>query len=584
MDKKTIILAVLCIILAFAWQPILNHFYPPPKPQPKTQAPVTNAVSAATNALPLSNQVPAVAEKIVEGTKTVEAKPPAPRPPEQEVVLENDRVELVFTSYGGGIKRAQLKKYPAHQDATHQVVLNQFAKVPMGQVEGLEGFDENTVFEIKKTGSSVTLEAVNDAGVKVTKQFRLVEEYLIEGDISVSNQGQKTVNQARLSIALGTASAVVPADKFEIPYVAWGNGKDTTSIDPPAFDSSWISRRTARDVVRYDDVSLSWAGFEDRFFCALWMPQAGTNGLVRGSVSAVRIGVQHPDTQPNQSRRLTDWGIAGRLSTPAFTIAAGETYTYPFKLYTGPKEYRRLQSLGNGLTAVMHWGWVEWIAELLLKTMTLLHKAVPNYFFVIILITIVIKLVFWPLTAMSNRSMKGMQALQPKMTALREKFKDEPQKLNAEMMRLYKEHKVNPMAGCLPTVVQIPVFIGFYYMLRSAIELRMDGFLWIHDLSQPDSVAQLGSFFINPLPILMGATMIWQMKITPSGGDPAQQKMMMLMPLMFLFFCYGMPSGLVLYWTVQNIFTIVQMKLTKPAAPGTLPPSPPAKPQKSKSR
>lgn len=588
MDKKTIILAVLCIVLAFAWPSILHQFYPTPKPVPVVQSSATGEVAQATAVVAPTNQSPTIGEKpAVEPTATAK-KPDTPKPPEQEAVLENDLVRVEFTSYGGGIRRVVLKK---HREGAHDpdpVVLNRavsasnsVASAPMGEVSGLPGIDRETTYTMRQDGPAMICEAVNADGLRLTKEYRLGSDYLIEGTFSVANQGRDALKDARMQIAMGTSSAMVPSDTFDIPYLIWGDGKTTESVDPSTFESSWWARRTARDVIRFDNVPLVWAGLEDRFFCVLWMPEAKT-----GSLSSVRKLVQHPGhvLDPNKPRP-TDWGIDGQLISPAFNLAAGETYKYPFKLYAGPKDYKRLQKFDQGQTAVMHWGWFEWIAELLLKTMGLLHKIAPNYFFVIIIITIIIKLLFWPLTAMSNRSMKGMQALSPKMTALREKFKDEPQKLNAEMMKLYKEHKVNPMAGCLPTVVQIPVFIGFYYMLRSAIELRMDGFLWIHDLSQPDTIAHIAGFALNPLPILMGATMIWQMKITPSAGDPMQQKMMMFMPLMFLFFCYGMPSGLVLYWTVQNIFTIVQMKMTKLGVPGTKPPpAASAKPQKTKTR
>jgi YidC/Oxa1 family membrane protein insertase len=164
--------------------------------------------------------------------------------------------------------------------------------------------------------------------------------------------------------------------------------------------------------------------------------------------------------------------------------------------------------------------------------------------------------------------MKAMQKFQPLISKLREKYKDDPQRLNAETMKLYKEHKINPFAGCLPMVVQIPVFFALFTMLRSAVELRGASFLWIKDLSQPDTIWSHTLAFalpivgdtlkLNPLPIAMGASMIWQMKLTPSGGDPKQQQMMMFMPLMMLYFFYSSSSGLVLYWTVQQFLSIAQ--------------------------
>ncbi|MGI8965344.1 MAG: membrane protein insertase YidC, partial [Limisphaerales bacterium] len=188
-----------------------------------------------------------------------------------------------------------------------------------------------------------------------------------------------------------------------------------------------------------------------------------------------------------------------------------------------------------------------------------------TYAFAIICITIIVKLLFWPLTNASTKSMKRMQALQPQMKAMQEKYKGEPQKLSRKQMEFYKEHKVNPVGGCLPMLLQIPVFFGFYKMLQSAIELRGASFLWACDLSQQDTIAHVAGFPVNPMPLIMGATMLWQAHLTPAApsADAAQQKMMKYMPLMFIVFLYNREAGLTLYWTVQNLLTILQTKLTK---------------------
>jgi YidC/Oxa1 family membrane protein insertase len=226
--------------------------------------------------------------------------------------------------------------------------------------------------------------------------------------------------------------------------------------------------------------------------------------------------------------------------------------------YAGPKEYERLAALGGGQEEVMQFGFWGVISVVLLKSMKFFHNVIPNWGIAIILVTIVIKILFWPIQAKSIKSMKAMQQFQPLMQKLREKYKDDPQRLNAEMMKLYKEHKINPFSGCLPMLVQIPVFFALFTMLRSAVELRGARFLWIKDLSQPDTVLQLAGFPLNPLPLLMGVSMIWQMKLTPQTGDAQQQKIMQFMPLIFLFVCYNMSSGLVLYWTVQQLLSIAQ--------------------------
>ncbi|MDW8309299.1 MAG: membrane protein insertase YidC, partial [Verrucomicrobiales bacterium] len=262
----------------------------------------------------------------------------------------------------------------------------------------------------------------------------------------------------------------------------------------------------------------------------------------------------------------------------------------------GPKEYRTLARLANrfknDVDLVMGFGgFFGFFSKALLLSMNWLHEAFKmGYGWAIIVITILIKLLFWPLTAASTRSMKRLQALQPQMKAIQEKYKDDPAKMNKKLMEFMKEHRVSPLGGCLPMLLQMPVFIGFFYMIRSAIELRGARFLWVADLSKPDTLFVIpGLTFIpflstsegfpfNLLPLLMGATMLWQSHLTPPspGMDPIQQKMLRFMPLIFLLFLYNFSSGLTLYWTVQNLLTILQTKLTKATEPvaATAPASP----------
>ena len=226
-------------------------------------------------------------------------------------------------------------------------------------------------------------------------------------------------------------------------------------------------------------------------------------------------------------------------------------------------------------------GFFGWFAQMLLSSMNGLHALGLNYATAIIVITVIIKLLFWPLTNASTKSMKRMATLQPQMKAIQEKYKDDPVKMNRKIMEFMKEHKVSPLGGCLPMLLQIPVFFGFYKMIQSAIELRGAQFLWACDLSKPDTIFVIPGlgFPVNPLPLLMGVTMLWQARLTPAspGMDPMQQKIMKYMPLMFLFILYNFSAGLTLYWTVQNLLTIAQMKLTKAKAePATSAPKGPA--------
>jgi YidC/Oxa1 family membrane protein insertase len=195
--------------------------------------------------------------------------------------------------------------------------------------------------------------------------------------------------------------------------------------------------------------------------------------------------------------------------------------------------------------------------------MNSLHALIGNYAWSIIVLTILIKLALWPVQNKATNEMRKMSLLSPKMTEMREKFKDDPQKMNQEVMKLYKEYGVNPFSGCLPLLVQIPIFFGFYSMLGTAIELRNSSFFWVADLSQPDTIGHLLGLPINVLPIVMAGTMVWQMIITPKTGDAMQQRIFYFMPIIFLVFCYNYASGLALYWTTQNLFSIVQLYLTR---------------------
>jgi YidC/Oxa1 family membrane protein insertase len=268
------------------------------------------------------------------------------------------------------------------------------------------------------------------------------------------------------------------------------------------------------------------------------------------------------------------------LVYPAQTLTANSSVERQIVFFAGPKEYRTLARIGaefqNRADLVMNFGTGyagffgigSFCAKALLLTMNWLHDVTRlGYGWVIVLITVLLRAAFWPLTAASMRSMKRMQALGPEIKALKEKYKADPQKFTQKQMELWKKNKVNPMGGCLPMLVQMPVFIGFYTMLRSAIELRGAHFLWVSDLSKPDTLFMIPgiNFPFNLLPLLMVGVMVWQAHLQPPspGMDPSQQKMMRYMPLMILLFLYNYSAGMALYMTVSTLSGVLQTKLTK---------------------
>jgi YidC/Oxa1 family membrane protein insertase len=258
---------------------------------------------------------------------------------------------------------------------------------------------------------------------------------------------------------------------------------------------------------------------------------------------------------------------------PGFSVAPGQSDHFTYSLYAGPKDYSRLNALGENQGELMNYNGIlpfAYIIVPMLWTLHFYHRYVHNYGVAIILLTLTIKALTWKLQSIANRSGKRMQALAPKLKELQAKYKEQPEKLNAETFGLYKEYGVNPLGGCLPALIQMPVFFSLYYMLQNAGELRGQSFLWVHDLTQPDTVASImvggWHLVLNPLPLMVtGLTMV-MMRMTPQMGDPQQQKIAQFMPIFFLLFLYNFAAALSLYYVINNCVSIIQIyrNLRKP--------------------
>jgi YidC/Oxa1 family membrane protein insertase len=277
-----------------------------------------------------------------------------------------------------------------------------------------------------------------------------------------------------------------------------------------------------------------------------------------------------PEKAEEANLKLT-LGVKDVLDTtyvdPSGPVATKTERTYKYTLYFGPKSLRALGHAGSDLRRIVDFGFFDMIAKPLLHAMNFTYRYVPNYGIAIILITIIVKLLFWPLSNKSYKSMSQMKRLQPKMQEIRTKYKNDKKTMNQELMNLYKVYKVNPLGGCLPMVLQIPVFFAFYKMLYQAIELRHAPFLlWINDLAAPDRLFSFNfkvpmmapPYGIPVLTLIMGASMFLQQKMTPPPGDPTQAKMMMFMPIIFTVIFVNFSSGLVLYWLINNVLSIAQ--------------------------
>nr|MBF0222645.1 membrane protein insertase YidC [Desulfobulbaceae bacterium] len=288
---------------------------------------------------------------------------------------------------------------------------------------------------------------------------------------------------------------------------------------------------------------LSWAAYEDTYFLCGIIPQSES--------STVQLSV------------IGDDKVSSIVSGAQEIIAPGEAKTFKYTLYLGPKKLSILKQVGSNLDRVINFGWFDVLAKPALFLLNFFHKYIGNYGIAVILVTVLFKLLFWPITHKGMKSMKTMQKIQPKMAKLREKFKDDKERLNQEMITLYKTYKINPLGGCLPMVLQIPVFFALYKVLLQTIELRHAPFmLWITDLSAPDrlpiglDIPYLGG--IPVLTLLMGASMFLQQKMTPTAADPTQAKIMLFLPVIFTFMFLNFASGLVLYWFINNLLSICQ--------------------------
>ncbi len=375
-------------------------------------------------------------------------------------------------------------------------------------------------------------------GLELSRRYRFSDDtYRVDMEVRIKNRRARerrvTVTLAWLGMMLKTGSrafsgpvAMVDGDIQEIKQKKFKKEELLLSGDIQWFGSS-MGEKNTQDKMRKP------------FFVSLIVPKEN---------EGIRLGIGMKDEKVVYSRAVH----------PVRSILEGEEAVYTYQLYLGPKVIELLKELNVGAEEVVRFGWFTPIAKILLHFIRFTHKITKNYGVDIVIISILLKIIFWPLTKKSYTSMKEMQKVQPEMAMLREKYKDDKTRLNREMMDLYKRRKVNPLGGCLPMVVQIPIFFSLYWALMGSIELRHAPFiLWIQDLSYRDPI------YVSP--ILMGASMVWQQKMTPAVGDPRQAKMMMIMPIVFTFLFLTFPSGLVIYWLVTNILTIGQQYLINKA-------------------
>ncbi|WP_322010749.1 membrane protein insertase YidC [Paraburkholderia sp. J12] len=373
----------------------------------------------------------------------------------------------------------------------------------------------------------ISLDSPEKGGVKVTKTYTFTKgSYVIGVDTKVQNVGTTPVSPT-LYMELVRDSQPVETPRFSHTFIGPAVYSNEHHFQKITFSD--IDKNKADYVSQADN---GWIAMVQHYFATAWIPQQGVKRDIyveKFDNDLYRVGVKQP----------------------LGAIAPGATDNIEARLFAGPEEERMLEGVAPGLELVKDYGWVTIIAKPLFWLLEKIHSYVGNWGWAIVLLTLLIKAVFFPLSAASYKSMARMKEITPRMQALRERFKSDPQKMNAALMELYKTEKVNPFGGCLPVVIQIPVFISLYWVLLSSVEMRgAPWILWIHDLSQQDP------YFI--LPVLMAVSMFVQTKLNPTPPDPVQAKMMMFMPIAFSVMFFFFPAGLVLYYVVNNVLSIAQ--------------------------
>jgi YidC/Oxa1 family membrane protein insertase len=469
--------------------------------------------------------------------------------PGEDVHVETPLVSAIFSTSGGVVKSFRLKDYPGVGETPVELIPESdkgALGIELFTVTGERidlsraAFEPSaTTIEVWEGREAMLTFAMRTAqGLEVVKHLNFKSDtYMIEVKVSVSGPGSETIRAIQMGWQSGLAvtEARIKDDRrgfASLTYIADGG----------------LEKKSLGDVKKQDIIkaggNIGWAGTKTKYFLAAFVPIDARNAISKSFLSGEEtIGMSLETEKP-------------------------ETGVQDYLVYVGPLDYHNLKAFDLGLEKGVDFGWkfISPLSRLVYSFMLWMHRAVPNYGLVIILLSVIIKILFWPLTQKSFKSMREMQKVQPALGALKEKHKDDAKKLNQEMWKLYKERGINPAGGCLPMLLQMPVFIALFNLLSRTIELRRAPFmLWIDDLSAPDVIANLPfnlPFIGNSLsilPILMGIAMFIQQKM--SSTDPKNKAMTYMLPIVFTVIFYRFPSGLVLYWLVNNILTIMHQYL-----------------------
>jgi YidC/Oxa1 family membrane protein insertase len=474
---------------------------------------------------------------------------------DKRISVQTDLFKAEIDTMGGDLRKLELTQHrAADSDTNNFILLNDTAApsvyvvqsgIALGKLathkEVFTSAAKDYQMAADQNELMVALEWTSPEGVKLTKTYTFVR-----GSYEVK------VNQV---VSNGSSAAIDPLVYYQIVHDSESN--QGTKMMPTFTGGAYFTDADKYKKVKFTEMAKEplsklakdgWVGLVQHYFVGAWIPQT-------------------KEAQEFYTKDLGNkiYAIGTKYSTAS--VAPGASKDLSAKLYVGPQTHSELIKAAPGLEYTVDYGWLSFIASPLFMILSLIQGFVGNWGYSIILLTILIKLAFYPLSASGYRNMAQMRELAPRLQSMKEKFGDDRQKMQQAMMELYKKEKINPMGGCLPILVQIPVFISLYWMLLASVEMRHAPFiLWVQDLSAPDTlfghipnvVPLLGGMPIGLLPILMGVSMIVQTKLNPKPADPVQAKVMMIMPIAFSLFFFFFPAGLVLYWFVNNVLSIAQ--------------------------
>jgi YidC/Oxa1 family membrane protein insertase len=536
--------AFLAIVLSFLILVGYQYFFA--KPTPPQPPPASQAQQQASE--PASQQVPVPAV----AASTASAQPSVPVDPKaKDITVDTPLYTAIIKEQGGGFKSFVLKNYrnKMEQDSG-----------PMQLIVGKGGGNLPVLFSLDNgAGASLPVFKGDKSSIALTQEAETAKLTMTTSPAdglmvvrTLTFRGDSYLINAEYKVQNATDKPVQVSPALSLDNEPFGHASESSQFlfsGPAAYVNGALVETKPKTLAEKPVVlqgKVSWTGFVDNYFMTSVVPATG---------NPVSVTLQGSE---KQVRTVISEGIQ--------TIGAHEAKAYTYTLYFGPKKLQILEAAGNDLAKSVDFGWFDILGKPMLWLLNFFHQYSGNYGVAIILLTMLIKLVFWPITQKGMSSMKNMQKLQPKIAKLRERYKDDPAKMNQEMMTLYKTYKVNPVGGCLPMLIQIPFFFALYQVLLAAIELRHAPFLlWITDLSAPDRLwIGFDIPYLHGIPILtllMGASMFFQQKMTPTTADPAQARIMQFLPVVFTVMFINFASGLVLYWLINNLLSILQQYL-----------------------